>query len=260
VDLAAAIAFNFHITHTIDNFLIDHSLATKVECSARYQSFNDHAKEYRDKFAEHLVDTIMSRPFLDDDTFILSKAHGDYDVLITGGNDPARMGRFIRSNSLLLNNVAKIALIHDSTPPRRTRLLNYGFDEVIDSKKMHMDEARLRLKSVIIKYRANRNLLSDSFTKRNAVSLVCNPDLLTPREFEIAHTLVDNINSFVSIKKFCSEINPSDTTAFKGSIKVMISNLRKKLNSGYIIKNDYSRGYVLINKILESSNNDKLFP
>lgn len=115
----------------------------------RYIKVRDAASEQRAAFVRALFGEPACFPFSDEGTFALSRASTDYDVLVLDVVDPVRMARYLRANRALLRNVATFAVMQESLPPRRARMLVAGCDDVFDSARMSLAEARLRVAAVM---------------------------------------------------------------------------------------------------------------
>jgi len=212
---------------------------------ARYLSANDPNREMRDNFVADIFSTVVTRPFADDETFALSRAHGDYDVLIVGGSDPMRLSRFPRANRAITASVIKIALLHDSTPPRRARMLNSGYDEVLDSARMSLPEARARIIACAHRYEAVRKAKNTARDRHDEITFLCDPLELAPRELAVLLILARNLANNVPIDLLSRLIEPSEPAKFKRAIKVTISRIRHKLKPGYRIEATNRSGYRL---------------
>jgi len=237
--------FSFGKNVEIYDFIVDKPNDTSLKYNVRYLSSNDSFNIDRSEFLEKIFVEIPTRPFSDDESYFLSRSQGDYEILLIGGIDPLRMSRFLRANKPILNRVAKIAVVRNSSPPRRARLLNCGFDEVIDTVKTPLPEARARIIAVM-----NRNLSIRAVERSvqeeiDAMAHICTPANLTPREFDLMRILSRNLGQTISVNAMCREIDPRDPASFKRSLKVNISNLRKKLRPGYRIEADFQNSYRL---------------
>ena len=235
----------FAMSYGIESLIVSKSVKLSVEYRTRYLSTNDSFKNEHDAFVANIFDYTQIRQFSDDETFALSRAADDYDILIIGGSDPLRMGRFLRANRFLLNNIATIAVLHGSTPPRRARLLNVGFDDVIDSARMPVDEAMARIAAITQRYAVTRQVHHSMHEKKAGIAHLCNPTELTPRELALLAALSRNAGQAVAVSQLCRVIDPADPAKFKRSIKVSMSNLRRKLTPGYRIQTNFQGAYGL---------------
>lgn len=228
----------------IESIIID-SYAKELMLDVRYLSSQDSYFDERELYLNKVFAKFAKRVFSEDETFALSRAQADYEILVIGGSDPIRLGRFLRTNRAILNTTAKVALINGSTPQRRARLLNSGFDEVIDPAKTPPLECKARIMAVMNRCAAAREAERSAKNSINAIAHICKPGDLTPREFDLIYALGRHEGRSLSITTLTRLVDPRDPITFKRSIKVNISNLRKKLHEPYRIEADYMNGYRL---------------
>jgi DNA-binding response OmpR family regulator len=241
-------AMIFSMSYGIEAFLVENENLPKVYSAARFLNANDSETSQRAVYLSKIFSNIVTRPFFDEETYTVSRAWGDYEILLIGGNDPLRMGRYLRANRFLLNPVAKIAVMHGSTPPRRARLLNAGFDDVIDSAKMAPTEAIARITAILQCYSAHRQKQHNRIERDASIATYCNPMDLTPREQALLWALAHKAGQSISVSQVAKLIDANDPVKLKRSIKVSISNLRRKLLGGYTIESDYQGGYGLYHR------------
>ena len=211
----------------------------------RYLSSNDPSRERRDAYVQLAFSSIEIRPFVDDETFALSRAHVDYDILIVGGGDITRMRRFVRANRSILSSIVKIALLHGSNPPRRARLLTSGYDDVFDSDKMPTLEAKARIIASRHRYQSVQRARHVWQARKNDIAFICEHIALSPRHLNVLVILAGNIGAPVSIDTLCRLVKPADTFSFKRSIKGTISTIRRSLKPGFQIEASGVGGYRL---------------
>jgi len=235
----------FSMSYGVENHLISYSDNNKISFLTRNLSSNDIYTKERTAYIESIFENVSHRNFFDEETYSVSRAWGDYEVLLLSGNDPLRMGRYLRANRFLINSIAKIAVLHGSTPPRRARLFNAGFDEVLDSAKMPAEEAIARIKAVVLRYEVQRQTRQTKIARDASIATFCNPFDLTPREQALLWALAHNAGQAISVSQIAKLIDAEDPLKLKRSIKVSISNLRRKLFDGYVIESDYQGGYGL---------------
>ena len=125
------------------------SVAATSPIRARYVTVRDEASDEREAFVRSVFGDVACFPFSDEGTFALSRAGTHYDILIVDVSDPLRMARYLRVNRALLRNVAKFAMMQESSPPRRARMLVAGCDDVLDGARMSPEEARMRVAAVM---------------------------------------------------------------------------------------------------------------
>lgn len=208
---------------------------------ARDEGAHDRAAFVRDVFGDPAC-----FPFADEGTFALSRAEEDYEILILDVADPSRMARFLRVNRALLRNVATFAMMRDSSPPRRARMLMAGCDDVFDCARTSPEEAMLRVDAVLRWYRERRaNWLE---VRRAAVDLahLAAPNRLTPRECALLRALMVQPGTAMSAQRLCRYVAPPDPAQFKRSLRFAISRLRSKLHPQWRIECAGENGYALL--------------
>ena len=184
--------------------------------------------------------------FNSQETYAISVAERDYDVLFVGANDALRVAKFVRSNAPLLANRASFALIDQADPQRRARVLNAGFDDVFDLARTAPEEAIIRVAAVWRRYKMVEELKRAEFEKSAAVREIADGSELGRREILLLETLHEKLGrpvSYYSLMKICS--NDYEVITFD-HLKVLISNLRKKLNRSYKISAITGQGYILL--------------
>jgi DNA-binding response OmpR family regulator len=211
----------------------------------RYLSTNDPDKTDRDKYVNSIFGEVVQRTFAYDETFLLSRASAEYDVLLIGGSDPQRMGRFLRANRALLNDIARVAVVTGSTPALRARMLNAGFDDVFDIARTPVEEARVRAVAISRDHAITRHTQSSVGQMSSVLEPICNPTSLTPREFALLWLMATNLGRPVPVAQMAHEIAHTDPARFRRAIKVSMSNLRRKLLPGWRIETDLQGGYRL---------------
>lgn len=220
--------------------------AEKIAFATRYLTINDATRADRDGYAAALFTNLTVRVFTDDETHALSRARDDYDLMLVGGSDTVRLGRYVKLNAPLLANTACIALGAGTTPTRRARLLSAGFDEVIDCARMPLEEARARVLAVISRYGNRVAAWATTRSRDAALAEFCAPGTLTPRERRVLLVLASHAEEVIASDVICKAIKPQCHFACQRGMKVTISGLRRKLKAGYMIVSDYRGGYALL--------------
>lgn len=211
----------------------------------KYLSMKDSCRFERDAWASRVFPHGMTCNFSDDGVESLSRHPMSYDVLIIGGNDVSRIGRFLKANRALVSGVVKICLMHGANAQRRAQALMAGFDDVLDSEKMQVEEAVARVSALHRRYgetlkkgleRARGDMLLNQYAEANK---------LTARERSILTEMISGGRNFISysaIQRLCSDFHRPVSI---GNVKVIICNLRKKLRRGVKIVAEAHRGYRL---------------
>lgn len=212
---------------------------------ARYLRVRDETFDAREAFVRAVFGDPACFAYSDDGTHALSRAHADYDILILDVADPARKGRFLRANRALLRQVAKFAIMHDSSPHRRARMLSAGCDDVFDVARMSPQEALLRVNAVMRRRDHRHAAWLDDRRAAADVAHIANPEGLTPRERALLAVLARQEGEAISVQRLCLLIAPPDAARFRRSLKVSISKLRRKLFEPWRIESAPGGGYGL---------------
>lgn len=212
----------------------------------RYMSINDAYRGRRDDWVQRVFPGAARFAFADDDTNGLSRSREGYDGLIIGGNDVTRMGRFLKANRNALAGVVKICLMCGSNAQKRAQALMAGFDDVFDIAKLHPVEAAARMAAIAARYQTAKEASSEQARIHRQLRQVADIDRLTDRERLILETILRTRGRFLSyfkIQALCSSYGHEITLE---NVKVIICNLRKKLNAGVRIVAKSGEGYTII--------------
>lgn len=216
-----------------------------VEPCPRYLYLNDSSFSHREDFVLKVFDTVCRYPFQDDCTYAISRAFSDYDILLIDVTDPIRVSRFLRSNRLLLRSIAKFAITKVCSPLRRARILSAGFDDIFDISRMSPEEAKLRVAAVLQRRSMTQSIARRHVAIRAGLEQFVDTNTLTPREHALLAVLAENESRSVTVANFLRLVDHDDPAAFRRSLKVSISNLRRKLKESWRIDAVPSGGYRL---------------
>lgn len=212
---------------------------------ARYLRMRDEAADERHEFVRAVFGDPACFAFSDEGTFALSRAAEDYDVLILDAADPLRMARFLRLNGPLLRNVAKFAVMQESSPPRRTRMLAAGCDDVLDSTRQSPEEARLRVAAVMRRHHARWASWQEDERLAAKITEFAVPGNLTPRELALLAALAEQPGKSLSARQLSRLIASPDPAVFRRSLRFAMSRLRGKLHPCWRIAPAPGEGYAL---------------
>jgi DNA-binding response OmpR family regulator len=227
-------------------FLPPEELQTFEKLSFRYITINDQSRPERDAWIASVSENIQYYLARFEDTHPLSSANPDYDILIISGNDAARVAKFIKANAALIGNRPRVALVSFWDPRRRAQVLNAGIDDVLDCSRMSPMEGMLRLSALWRRHqlvaqaqaeRAEATRILAEFTKSEKS--------LNASEARVLSKLSENIGKSVSYIKLCDIASNNHESITLNHLKVIISNLRKKIASCCDIRSVNSYGYAL---------------
>lgn len=175
----------------------------------------------------------------------ISPSRDPYDILLIAGPAPERLTTLLRCYLPVLGLLPKIAALEKSTPRDRTQLLNAGFDDVFTAG-MPVQEARSRLTAIWRRYRLRGVSLPPSVTGCASIDQVpaLSKGSLTKREANILKSLFAKSPAPVAITELQTGLSFARSIKTT-SLRVQISNLRKKLKDGVHIQK-MTTGYALI--------------
>ena len=214
----------------------------------RYLTFNDITKAVRGDWLDTFAGDYELHVYSDSGTHYLSLAGSNFDVFIVGGGDVARRTKVLRAGEVILRGRVKIALVWDSDPQRRARLLSAGFDDVFDAGRMHAEEALARLRAIWRRYDARRRHESAELYENEMLEGICDLRAINKRERLILTTLLKAENGFVSYFTMQNVLSDYYEMISLGSLRVSMTHLRKKMRAGARIVSRSNMGYPLIVK------------
>lgn len=203
-----------------------------------------HASE-RESFVDHaLTGSTISKFRLISE--ILPRTYEDSDVLIAGGNDPARLGSFIKINLPLLRRTPKIALTHALSPIKRAQLLNIGYDDVVNTKTTSSEEFLSRFIAIWRRYKFVEFNQARSELMNEALSHICEYDLLSAGQRRVLQAMYDKggracTHTKLRVALARDHIDPSDE-----HLRVIIHGIRAFLKDGVAIESVRGIGYRLV--------------
>ena len=219
---------------------------TREKLSVRYVTMNDSSRQMREDWMMSTFRTYDEYEFVENDTRFFSSVNAAYDVLVIGGNDPARLGSIIRANRPVLASKIKICLMSRSNSHKRARVLTHGFDDAIDITRVSPAEALARILAI-----RRRQQISLEETERlrdfqTRLGKVCRLDDLTPRQRQAIEILFRNKGRIISYQTMIDEIGGFRREITAANLKVIICKLRKNLIGGARVLSVPRSGYQLV--------------
>lgn len=177
----------------------------------------------------------------------------DYDVIILDLNLPQKDGLEVLEEIRKRSETQKVIILSArSSVPDKIRGLDMGANEYL-SKPFDFTELEARV----------RSLARRDFVQKDSIIVVGNLTIntvqryvscledridLTPKEYAILQYLALHLNKTISAEEIIEHIWDSDVDLFYVSVKVHISNIRKKLKSASgreMIETVRGSGYIL---------------
>lgn len=224
------------------------------EIRANYATMSDGSQALRDAWVEKCFPKLRAFPFNPDGSNVVSRAECVYDAILVGGPDIPRAIKFLKNFETITQSVMKIAILNNSNASKRAKLLNAGFDDVFDISKISIKEAQARALSMHARYEAARISLNVENSLNYEISKISDVHLMSKREKYIVESFLNSHNFYISYERLQQIIfNYRDNTYFShddkitfNNLKVIVSNLRRKLKQNVKLKSKYNQGYELI--------------
>ena len=220
----------------------------------RYITVRDQAFDARFKWLSSVFQHIETYDFGSQETYALSTALRDYDILVVGANDVQRIAKFVRANARAISGRVKFVVMDQTDPQRRARVLNAGFDDVFDLSRMLPEEALMRVASVCGRYKSVGERANIFAEKQAVIKTITGGDHLARSELVLLQALCENIGQPVSYLSLANTCSSDYRRMSENHLKVLISKLRRKITVPYNIKAVVGMGYKLFieDKILNS--------
>lgn len=230
------------------------SLADKCRSlRVRYISTQGHFFDLHLNWLRQIFSKIEVYDFNSQETFALSIAENDYDVLFVGARDASRITKFSRINARALSSRVRFAIMDQTDPHRRAAILNAGFDDIFDLSRTVPDEAVLRIAAVWRTYQQVQERQAALINQRAAITSITASINLGKSEERLLHALCEKIGQPVSYYKLANICSKGHNPLSSTHLRVLVSSVRKKLNSSYQILSISGQGYALSKKTNESS-------
>jgi DNA-binding response OmpR family regulator len=213
--------------------------------NVNYLSMNDSSQDRRDEWVNNCFKILKKYRFSIDATSAISRAQNDYDVLVIGGLDTNRISKFIKANIDALRSIPKIAVVDDIHPSKRAKLLMAGYDDIWDIERMLIEEASARIVAISSRYAQAEAANSRENETTLALNQVAIVKSLSERERTILLELIRSPNRFCSYARLQSLVSDYGADITTNNLKVIISNLRKKLRPGIAVTARQNAGYHL---------------
>lgn len=198
-------------------------------------------RQWLDKALMHYsVNDFNTRPDI-----LMSTAKMDYDVIIFGGEDYRRIADFMKEQLPMMVNKIKICICAKSDPKRRAKLINLGFDDVVDVRRTHPAEFIVRIFSFWKRYQNNASLRQQDNDLEKRILQVLFTNRIPPRLRSTIEHILNSPRNTATYNSLCIAVAPDSNPITKENLKVIISQLRKFLRPGYRILSDGHSSYTL---------------
>ena len=215
------------------------------EINVRYLTLNDDSRGDRRKWLSQTVSGYQVAQYSEKSTAFMSSHNGNYDALIIGGKDVARITRIIRHNLPLLKTKMKICLTAKSTARGRAQLIAAGFDDAIDIGRVDPREGIMRIRAIWRRYADWYGRQESERLYLARVAQIIAVDELSDREGKLIACLELNLGRVVPHGRLRALISHDWEEVTQKHLKVVISSLRRKLLPGVTISAVRGEGYRL---------------
>lgn len=214
--------------------------------SVRYVTMNDSSRQMREHWMKDTFRSFDQYDFVDNDTRFFSSIQSDFDVVVIGGNDPARLGSIIRANRPVLASKIKICLMSRSNSHKRARVLTHGFDDAIDITRVPPAEALARILAIRRRQQISMEATERQRDFQTRLRQICRLDDLTPRQRQAIEILFRSKGRIVTYGTMIDEIGGFRREITAANLKVIICKLRKNLIGGARVLSVPRSGYQLV--------------
>lgn len=239
---------DLHLCDSRSAFNFDSQKNTSIheKIFVNYLSMNDSSQTDRDEWMQQTFPQVQVFPFSLTSTSGISRAKTDYEVIAVGGSDVPRAIKFLKDNYAAVRSLIKIAVLHDSRATKRAKLLLAGYDDVFDVSKLRREEARARILSMRSRYATAQETVDREVNTSATLASIAHVGRLGKRERMILLELIAAPSHFCSYGLLQATISDWGDEISANNLKVIISNLRKKLRTGCAILSRTNAGYELI--------------
>lgn len=213
------------------------------EISVRYVTLRDRSFQNRSDWLVKIFPDIQMFHHIENDFRHLSPRLGGFDALIVGGNDQIRLSNILKKSHQLLYRLPKIAITDELRPPKAAKLLNSGFDDVFDREKVTPEEVVARMRRICGRYRDANLRFERKEVEESRIGRVAQVSRLNNRERNVVLRLMripGKVVPYYSVQVAASEFEGEISLSH---LRVIISNLRKKLINGVQICAENNVGY-----------------
>jgi DNA-binding winged helix-turn-helix (wHTH) protein len=183
----------------------------------------------------------------------IPKPYEQCDIFVMSSNDTDRIMKFMKVNSPLCNSLPKICITHKMQPKKRARLLNAGFDDVMDMAQIKTEEAKARILAIINRYTSSRTKFFLKAQYEELLSEVVNLKKITPTQMRILVRILSHKGRVCPL--YSLQIAGSLTTEpiSVEHLRVLIHYIRSALHEPFDIQNSSGMGYQIVPRVERSS-------
>lgn len=176
--------------------------------------------------------------------YVLSLDRRDAFVLFAG-HDPRRLSALLRDVKPQLRSRVVIGLVTDSRPQSRAAMLRAGFDEVVDIDREKAAEGIARFRAIWRRQCMRKAAAEEQERRARVLGEICRDGAFTDREKRLIECLLERPGRCVPLQRLRCIAGDGPEPVSPISLRVSMSNLRRKLSDGIWIKAMPQEGYML---------------
>lgn len=189
----------------------------------------------RQAWIDQLPASYGSMDFGSSPEILTSRAEPTFDFVVFGGEDAARLAKFMRVYGMMFHDKPKLCVCMRSQPAQRAGLLMAGFDDVADVRRTAPEEFMARVAAILRRYGRAR-VLRQQFTNEYArLDQICQVSKLSARQRQIVLSLLNAPGAILTRHALLRAARGEHDDMSAESLKTMISMIRKHLRPGYAI-------------------------
>lgn len=212
--------------------------------NAKYVTANDVGSPVRAAYLIALLPLVSILRF-DLALQMIPRSDEPMDLLIVGCEDPCQALSFIQTNLAVCRSVPRVVLAKNLAASDIASLLREGFDDVILTDIIELEEAAARLFSLSNRYSAAQRRPPMPDTHQSGNGAICDVSQLTPFQRRIFNKLFECFGRTVASETLVLVSAGVDGSVSAETLRVQISRLRRHLMAGYYIESVYGSGYRL---------------
>lgn len=211
----------------------------------RYVTASDPDYNARCAWLDTVIQNYKSYNLSSAPEILTSTAFMDFDVFIFGGKNVAHAAAFIKRESVILKNKIKIYICRETDSRHRAKLIDAGFDDVMEANRTHPLEFISRLYAIWRRYGQVRMLAEETNAREHLLLSVSDFHKLTIRQRHVLLYLLDAPDMTSTYDSLRIVAAGAGREVSMESLKVTISTIRKFLRGEWKIVSDRISTYRL---------------
>lgn len=234
------------------DYLIENNEFTISSVHVKCIYSNDSEKSLRSDFISGIISKERTSEY-DIRLDTIPKPYEKCDLFVMSSNDTDRIMKFMKVNSSLCNSLPKICVTHKMHPKKRAKLLNAGFDDVMDIAQIKTEEAKVRILAIINRYTSSRTKFFLKARYEELLSEVVDLKKITPTQMRILMKILSHKGRVCPLFSLQIAGSLSTEPISVEHLRVLIHYIRSALHKPFDIQNLSGMGYQIVPKIERSS-------